>query len=41
MFGAFHASVKLPAGAYELTAFESSAKDGSPTHIDTKNFTVR
>ena len=40
-FGPFHASVKLPAGDYELTAFESSAQDGSPIHIDTKNFTVK
>jgi hypothetical protein len=40
-FGDFHDTVQLPAGAYELTAFESSAKDGSPIHIDTKNFTVK
>ena len=40
-FGEFHDTVKLPAGDYELTAFESSAKDGSPIHIDTKNFTVK
>jgi hypothetical protein len=40
-FGPFHASVKLPAGDYELSAFESSAQDGSPIHIDTKNFTVK
>jgi hypothetical protein len=40
-FGPFHATVKLPAGDYELSAFESSAKDGSPIHIDTKNFTVK
>ena len=40
-FGEFHDTVQLPAGDYELTAFESSAKDGSPIHIDTKNFTVK
>jgi Immunoglobulin-like domain of bacterial spore germination/Sporulation and spore germination len=40
-FAEFHDSVALPAGDYELTAFEVSAKDGSPVHIDTKNFTVR
>lgn len=37
----FHDTVKLPAGDYELTAFESSAQDGRPLHIDTKNFTVK
>jgi Immunoglobulin-like domain of bacterial spore germination/Sporulation and spore germination len=41
VFGEFHATVSLPPGDYELTAFESSAKDGSPIHIDTKNFTVK
>jgi Immunoglobulin-like domain of bacterial spore germination/Sporulation and spore germination len=40
-FAEFHDSVVLPAGDYELTAFEVSAKDGSPVHIDTKNFTVK
>jgi hypothetical protein len=40
-FAEFHDTVTLPAGDYELTAFEASAKDGSPTHIDTKNFTVK
>ena len=40
-FGEFHTSVKLPAGDYELSALEFSAKDGSPIHIDTKNFTVK
>jgi hypothetical protein len=39
-FGEFHDTVTLPPGDYELSAFESSAKDGSPIHIDTKNFTV-
>jgi hypothetical protein len=41
VYAEFRTTVSLPAGNYELTAFESSAKDGSPTHIDTKNFTVR
>jgi hypothetical protein len=41
VFGEFHATVTLPPGDYELAAFESSAKDGSPLHIDTKNFTVK
>ena len=27
-------------GTYELRAFESSAKDGRPTHVDTKRITV-
>jgi hypothetical protein len=40
-FDEFHDTVTLPPGSYELTAFESSAKDGSPIHIDTKNFTVK
>jgi hypothetical protein len=40
-FGAFHDTVRLPAGDYELSAFEVSAKDGRPVHIDTKNFTVK
>jgi hypothetical protein len=40
VFGEFHDTVKLSPGDYELSAFESSAKDGSPIHIDTKNFTV-
>jgi len=40
-FGEFHTSVRLPAGNYELSALEFSAKDGSPIHIDTKNFTVK
>jgi hypothetical protein len=40
-FGEFHDTVRLPAGDYELTAFESSAEDGRPLHIDTKNFTVK
>jgi hypothetical protein len=40
-FDEFHDTVTLAPGDYELTAFESSAKDGSPIHIDTKNFTVK
>jgi hypothetical protein len=40
-FAEFHDTVTLPPGSYELTAFESSAKDGSPIHSDTKNFTVK
>lgn len=41
VFGEFHDTIRLPAGDYELTAFESSAEDGRPLHIDTKNFTVK
>ncbi|MDQ1725942.1 MAG: hypothetical protein QOG52_2970 [Frankiaceae bacterium] len=33
--------VKLPKGSYTVKAFESSAKDGSETFIDTKRVTVR
>jgi hypothetical protein len=40
-FDEFHGTVTLAPGDYELTAFESSAKDGSPIHIDTKNITVK
>jgi hypothetical protein len=40
-FAEFHDTVTLAPGDYELRAFESSAKDGSPIHIDTKNFTVK
>jgi hypothetical protein len=40
-FGDFSDTVDLPPGTYEIRAFESSAKDGSPQHIDTKTFTVR
>ncbi len=39
-FGDFTDTVDLPPGTYELRAFESSAKDGSPLHVDTKTFTV-
>lgn len=40
-FGEFHDTVDLPPGTYEIRAFESSAEDGRPLHIDTKTFTVR
>jgi hypothetical protein len=40
-FDEFTDTVDLPPGDYEIAAFESSAEDGSPIHIDTKNFTVR
>lgn len=40
-FDTFTDTVALPPGEYEIRAFESSAKDGSPIHIDTKNVTVR
>jgi hypothetical protein len=39
--GTWHDSVTLTPGTYELRAFESSAKDGSPTYVDTKTFTVK
>ncbi len=40
-FGEFTGSLgDPPAGDYELRAFEASAKDGSPQHVDTKTFTV-
>ncbi len=39
-FGDFAGAVDLDPGTYELRAFESSAKDGSPQHVDTKTFTV-
>ena len=39
--GTWEATVNLPrAGTYELRAFESSAKDGRPTHVDDKQITV-
>jgi spore germination protein GerM len=40
-FGEFHDTVDLPPGTYEIRAFESSAEDGRPLHIDTKTFTVK
>lgn len=40
--GAWRASVTVPAaGSYQLVAFESSAKDGTPLFADTKAITVR
>jgi hypothetical protein len=39
--GTWHDSVTLTPGTYELRAFEASAKDGSPTYVDTKTFTVK
>ncbi|HEX7104368.1 MAG TPA: Gmad2 immunoglobulin-like domain-containing protein [Acidothermaceae bacterium] len=39
--GTWHDSVTLTPGTYELRAFESSAKDGAPTYVDTKTFTVQ
>ncbi len=40
-FGEFSGTIDgVPPGTYELRAFESSAKDGSPQHVDTKTFTV-
>jgi hypothetical protein len=38
--GAWEATVDVPAGDYELRAFESSAEDGSVTFLDTKQVTV-
>jgi hypothetical protein len=40
-FAPFHDTVKLEPGTYELSAYESSAETGDPTHVDTKTFTVR
>lgn len=39
-FAEFVDSVTLPPGTYEIRAFESSAEDGRPLHIDDKTFTV-
>ncbi len=39
--GTWSGSVTLAPGGYLLRAFESSAKDGSVTFLDTKAFTVR
>jgi hypothetical protein len=41
MFLEASSTIKLDPGSYELRAFESSAEDGSPLHIDTKTFTVK
>jgi hypothetical protein len=40
-FGDFTDTVDLQPGTYQLRAFESSAEDGSPIHVDTKVFTVK
>ncbi|MCY7374148.1 MAG: Gmad2 immunoglobulin-like domain-containing protein, partial [Spirochaetaceae bacterium] len=39
-FGEFTDTVELEPGTYELRAFESSAEDGRPLHVDSKTFTV-
>ena len=39
-FGEFNDTVELEPGAYEIRAFESSAEDGRPIHVDSKTFTV-
>ena len=39
--GTWQDSVTLTPGTYELRAFETSMKDGSPTYVDTKTFTVQ
>jgi hypothetical protein len=39
-FGEFEDTAELAPGRYEVRAFESSAEDGSPVHVDTKTFTV-
>jgi hypothetical protein len=39
--GDWKITIVLPAGNYVIRAFESSAKDGSVTNLDDKNFTVR
>jgi len=39
-FGEFSDTVELEPGTYEIRAFESSAEDGRPLHVDTKTFTV-
>jgi hypothetical protein len=40
-FGDFSDTVELDPGSYQIRAFESSAEDGSPIHVDTKMFTVK
>lgn len=40
-FAEFGDTVDLEPGDYEIRAFESSAEDGRPLHVDTKTFTVR
>jgi hypothetical protein len=39
--GKWEATVTLTPGTYQLRAFEASAKDGAPTYVDTKTFTVQ
>ncbi len=39
-FADFGDSVELEPGTYEMRAFESSAENGEPIHVDTKTFTV-
>lgn len=39
--GTWQDSVTLTPGTYELRAFETSMKDGAPTYVDTKTFTVQ
>lgn len=39
-FAEFSDTVDLPPGTYEIRAFESSAQDGRPLHVDSKTFTV-
>ena len=39
-FGEFRDTVELEPGTYEIRAFESSAEDGRPLHVDDKTFTV-
>jgi hypothetical protein len=41
MFLEASTTIQLDPGSYELRAFESSAQDGSPLHVDTKTFTVK
>ena len=40
-FDEFRDTVALEPGTYEIRAFESSAEDGRPLHVDDKTFTVR
>jgi hypothetical protein len=40
-FDDFSDTVELDPGTYQIRAFESSAEDGSPIHVDTKMFTVQ
>lgn len=40
-FDEFQDAVTLEPGEYEIRAFESSAEDGRPLHVDSKTFTVR